>query len=92
MSTVRSRSSRIEVRATADERTLIDRAVAEEGTDLTTFVLRHTTEAARKVLADRDEFVLDEEQQRAWDAINDRPARDLPGLRALFERPSPFTA
>lgn len=91
MSTARARSSRIEVRATVDERALIDRAVAEEGTDLTTFVLHHTTEAARRVLADRSEFVLGDEQQRAWDAINDRPARDLPGLRALFERPSPFT-
>lgn len=90
MATVRTRSSRIEVRATADERILIDRAVAEEGTDLTTFVLHHTTEAARRVLADRNEFVLGDEQRRAWDAINDRPARDLPGLRALFERPSPF--
>ena len=25
-----------------------------------------------------------------WEAVNRRPARDLPGLRQLLERPSPF--
>lgn len=29
-------------------------------------------------------------QAGAWDELCERPARDLPGLRALAERPSPF--
>lgn len=86
----RTRSERIEVRATADDRALIDRAVAVEGTDLTSFVMTHVTEAAHRVLADRTVFVLDADAQSAWDAVNERPARDLPGLRALMARPSPF--
>lgn len=90
MTTSRARNSRLEVRASSDERALIDRAVAATGSDLTTFVLTHTTEAAERVLADRDQFVLTDDQATAWEALNDRPARDLPSLRGLLQRPSPF--
>ena len=86
----RRRSERIEVRATPEERALIDRAVAAAGTNATAFVLSSVTTAARRVLADRSEFVLSPEAARAWEAINERPARDLPGLRRLMQRPSPF--
>lgn len=90
MAATRLRSERLEVRTTADERALIDRAVAEQGTDLTEFVISNLTVAAQRVLADRTDFVLDAEAGRAWEAVNRRPARDLPGLRRLMERPSPF--
>lgn len=69
----------------------IDRAVAASGTDLTDFVVTNLTVASRRVLADRTAFTLDAEGQRAWERINRRPARNLAGLRALMERPSPFT-
>lgn len=91
MSPTRLRSERLEVRTTKDERALIDRAVAEQGTDLTEFVIASLTVAARRVLADRTQFVLDAESAEVWEAINRRRARDLPGLRGLMERPSPFT-
>lgn len=91
MSTTRLRSERLEVRTTKDERSLIDRAVAEQGTDLTEFVISNLTLAARRVLADRTEFRLDQDDAEAWDAVNRRRGRDLPGLRRLMERPSPFT-
>ena len=86
----RRRSQRIEVRATPEDRALIDRAVAAAGTTVTAFVLSSVTTAARQVLADRTEFVLSPEAADTWDAINERPARDLPGLRELMQRPSPF--
>ena len=86
----RRRSERIEVRATPEERALIDRAVAASGTDLTGFVVTHLTVAARRVLADRAEFALGPEEAEAWEAINRRPARDLPSLREFMQRPSPF--
>ena len=86
----RRRSQRIEVRATPEDRALIDRAVATAGTTVTAFVLSSVTTAARQVLADRTEFVLSPEAADAWEAINTRPARDLPGLRELMRRPSPF--
>lgn len=89
--TSRRRSRRLELRTTPEERDLLDRAVAAAGTDLTDFVVSHASDAARRVLADRDRFVLDPTAARAWDEINERPARDLPGLRRLMERPSPFS-
>ena len=92
MATRRTRSERLEVRTTKDERALIDRAAAEQGTDLTEFVISNLTIAARRVLADRTEFVLDPRAAEAWDEINRRRARDLPGLRRLMERPSPFVS
>ncbi|HEV8024377.1 MAG TPA: DUF1778 domain-containing protein [Candidatus Nanopelagicales bacterium] len=86
----RVRSERLEVRTTHEDRALIDRAVAASGTDLTEFVITNLTVASRRTLADRGEFSLSEAALEAWEEINARPARDLPGLRALLSRPSPF--
>lgn len=69
---------------------MIDRAVAALGTELTDFVVNNLTIAAQRVLADRAEFVLDDQALVAWESVNRRRARDLPGLRALMNRPSPF--
>lgn len=81
----------MDLRTTPEERELIDRAVAATRTDLTDFVVYHATVAAQRVLADRDRFELDARALREWEAVNARPARELPGLRALMERPSPFS-
>ena len=86
----RQRSKRLEVRATVAERALSDRAAKAAGTDVTTFVVTHLTEAAHRILADRETFVLSPTAAAAWDAVNRRSPRDLPGLRRLFLRPSPF--
>ena len=91
MGTSRVRTQRLEVRTTEDERALIDRAVAEQGTDLTDFVISNLTVAARRVLADRVDFSLPPKAAEAWESVNRRRGRDLPGLRRLMERPSPFT-
>lgn len=88
--TTRRRSRRMDLRTTPEERDLIDRAVDATGGDLTDFVVSHTVIAAQRVLADRDRFELDADSLANWAAINARPARDLPGLRRLMRRPSPF--
>jgi uncharacterized protein (DUF1778 family) len=87
---MRRRSERLEVRTTHEDRLLIDRAVAATGTDLTEFVVSNLKVAAHRVLANRTEFLLDAAARQRWEAINDRPARHLPGLAELFGRPSPF--
>jgi uncharacterized protein (DUF1778 family) len=89
---MRARDRRLEIRTTAEERDLIDRAVQESGTDLTSFVVSHITDAARRILADRDRFTLSDEALAEWERINEEPARELAGLRRLLERPSPFEA
>jgi len=86
----RRRSRRLELRATPEESDMIDQAAAVAGTDRTTFVVTNAVEAARRVLADRTVFELDVDALAAWEAINGRRVRDLPGLRQLMERPSPF--
>ena len=86
----RRRSRRLDLRTTPDERELIDRAASLTATDLTEFVVGNAVEAARRVLADRERFELDARALAEWEAINARRARDLPGLRRLMDRPSPF--
>jgi uncharacterized protein (DUF1778 family) len=81
----------MDLRTTTAERELIDRAVLVSGTGLTEFVITHATDAARRVLADRETFDLDPAARKRWDDVNARPARDLPGLRRLMQRPTPFT-
>jgi len=86
----RKRSERLEVRTTPEDRALIDRAAEASQMGLTEFVVTNLTVAARRVLADRSEFRLDSDAQRVWEKTNERPARDLPGLQGLMDRPSPF--
>ncbi|MFM8258392.1 MAG: DUF1778 domain-containing protein [Vulcanococcus sp.] len=87
-----AKSSRIELRATEADRDLLDRAAAALGTDRSSFLIAQGRLAAQRVLADREQFLLDAAGQREWERINSRPARNLPGLARLLERPSPFVA
>ena len=59
-----AKTSRIELRATEDDRDLLDRAAAGLGTDRSSFLLAQGRLAA----------------QQEWERINSRPARSLPGL------------
>jgi uncharacterized protein (DUF1778 family) len=85
-----AKTSRIELRATEDDRDLLDRAAAALGTDRSSFLLAQGRLAAQRVLADRQHFLLDDDAQQEWERINSRPARSLPGLTRLLERSSPF--
>jgi uncharacterized protein (DUF1778 family) len=86
----RSKTSRIELRATLEDRDLLDSAAAALGLDRSAFILTQGRLAAQRVLADRDQFRLDASGQQEWERINSAPARTLPGLARLLERPSPF--
>lgn len=90
MTTSRARGERIEFRTTPEVRRLVERAVEASGSNLTDFAEVSLVLAAQRVMADREQFVLSERAASEWEAINSRPARDLPGLRGLMERPSPF--
>lgn len=86
----RVKDERIEFRTTTAVRKLIERAVRVSGTRLTDFAESSLVSAAQRVLANRTQFTLTEAQLSQWEAINARPARELPGLRRLMDRPSPF--
>jgi len=84
------KSTRIELRATRDDRELIDRAAAALGLDRSAFVLSQGLLAAQRVLADRGQFVLNPEALSDWERINAAPPQVLSGLARLQQRPSPF--
>jgi len=86
----RKTRQRIYVRMTSEDRELVVRAAAEEGISLTEFANRALRESALRTLADRTTFALTRAQAEAWEALEPRPSRDLPELRALLSRPSPF--
>jgi uncharacterized protein (DUF1778 family) len=86
----RARGERIEFRTTPQVRRLVERAVEASGSNLTDFAEASLVQAAQRVMADREHFLLSADAAEEWDAINDRPARELPGLRRLMQRPSPF--
>lgn len=86
----RERAERIEFRTTQEVRRLVDRAVEATGSNLTDFAETSLLVAAQRVMADRGRFVLSDEALAQWEAINERPARELSGLRKLIDRPSPF--
>lgn len=90
--TNRKRDERIEFRATSAEKAMLEQAADAAGTTLTQFALENLTVAAQRVLADRTEFSLDPVARDAWEELNASEARNLPGLEALMERPSPFRA
>lgn len=58
-----AKTSRIELRATEDDRS--------------SFLLAQGRLAALRVLADREQFVLDGDGQKEWERINSRPALAL---------------
>jgi uncharacterized protein (DUF1778 family) len=88
--TRRQRDQRLGLRTTQEERELIDRAVEVVGTDVTEFVVSSACDAARRILADRDEFKLASPVLADWERVNRRRPRELAGLRKLMRRPSPF--
>ena len=55
-----------------------------------TDVITHAADAEREGLADLRIVPLGAQALTAWEALNDPPAQELPGLAALFRRPSPF--
>lgn len=88
--TTRARRERIEFRTTPQVRRLVERAVEASGSNLTEFAETSLVQAAQRIMADRERFVLSGRAVEEWEAINARPARELPGLRRLLARPSPF--
>ena len=77
-----AKTSRIELRATEDDRDLLDRAAAGLGTDRSSFLLAQGRLAAQRVLADREHFVLDADTQQEWERISPRH-EPLPTARAI---------
>ena len=79
------RDRRFQLRATASEEELIKVAADRQGVTVTEFIMRSARERAEQALAEQTRFVLGDKQWRAFLAALDRPAKDKPRLRRLFQ-------
>ncbi|MGH3825054.1 MAG: DUF1778 domain-containing protein [Pseudonocardiaceae bacterium] len=85
-----ARDCRINLRASARQEQLLKRAAAATDRTMTDFVLETAVVEAERVLADRRWFLIDDQRWDEFQRLLDRPARDLPKLRALLAEPAPF--
>ncbi|HET9661292.1 MAG TPA: DUF1778 domain-containing protein [Thermomicrobiales bacterium] len=83
-----SRSEKLDLRLSVeDKQKLIAAAAAEERT-LSDFVLRSALERANETLPDRRLFLLNPTQWQAFLDALDAPPRELPRIARLFREPS----
>ena len=87
---VSTRAERIEIRATAELKASLEKAAQLQDQSLSAFVLSASREAATRVLGDQTRFTLNATQMKALNKALDAPARELPGLKRLFAKPSVF--
>lgn len=82
------KSSRLGLRASESQRSLLLAASQAEGTTVSDFVLRHATRAAEEVLADRRVFMLSSDAWGKFTAALKGPAKGIPGLDGLMSTPT----
>lgn len=82
------KSSRLGLRASESQRSLLLAASHAEGTTVSDFVLKHATRAAEEVLADRRVFMLSSDAWGQFTAALKRPDKGVPGLDKLMSTPT----
>ena len=88
--TMGQKDIRLNLRATPEQRALIERAAAVKRTNLTSFILDVACEAAEDILAQQRHFELSPEQWNEFCAVLDAPPNDNPALKSLFAKKSVF--
>ncbi len=85
-----SRGETINLRASAEQKALIDRAAARLGKTRTEFMLEAARQAAVNTLLDQRILQLDDEAYEKFLACLDAPARPAEALRQLLSTPAPW--
>jgi uncharacterized protein (DUF1778 family) len=84
-----TKTRRIEIRITEEERNLEQAAASANGETLSEFVRRAAHREAERTLAERTRYVLDDESAQRFLTALERPSSDAErGLRRLTEKPS----
>ena len=83
----RSKSERIDVRASAPVKQLLQEAARISHKNVSEFLLDAGIDAANQTLADRARFELTPEKWREFHEALDRPVSAWPKLRALLSKP-----
>ncbi|MCK7575633.1 MAG: DUF1778 domain-containing protein [Chromatiales bacterium] len=86
-----TRSSRLGLRATPEQETVLRRAAEVAHKSLTDFILDAAYQAAEQTLLDQRLFMVSGSQYQALLEMLDRPETDNPGLADLFSRPPVWT-
>ncbi len=79
-----AKNERIDVRASAPVKLLLQEAARACHKNVSEFLLDAGVTAAAQTLADRRQFVLDEAQWQAFQAALDRPVQHKPRLKKLL--------
>ena len=82
-----SKTERIDVRASALIKQLLQDAARASHKNVSEFLLDAGVTAAAQTLADRRQFVLDESQWQAFQEALDRPVQSKPRLKKLLSEP-----
>jgi uncharacterized protein (DUF1778 family) len=85
-----TRSARLGLRATPQQEAVLRRAAEVSNKSMTEFILDSACQAGEQTLLDQRLFLVTGTQSQALLSLLDRPARDNPGLKALFSRPAPW--
>ena len=85
--TTHSKSERIDVRASAPVKQLLQEAARVAHKSVSEFLLDAGINAANQTLADRTRFDLSEEQWLAFQSVLDKPVTDKPKLKKLLSEP-----
>lgn len=84
---VRSKSERIDVRATTPVKQLLQEAARAAHKNVSEFLLEAGIVAANQTLADRLRFELSPEKWDAFQEALDRPVKAKPNLKKLLSKP-----
>ncbi len=84
------KTARLNLRRDARQDAIIRRAAEQTGTNVSDFVVHAATSEPERAIADPQTIMLDPAAWAEFTAILDRPPRENPKLRALFERPEAF--
>jgi len=80
----------INLRASADQKAMIDRAASCLGKTRTEFMLDSAREAAENTLLDQRLFLLDESHYAEFAACLDAPVEPAEALKKVLSTPSPW--
>jgi uncharacterized protein (DUF1778 family) len=87
---VQQRSERIDIRADASAKRILQEAARASHKNLSDYLLENGLAAAEQILADRRLFVLDDPQWKKFQAVLNRPVKRKPRLAKLLTGKSVF--
>ena len=84
------KTERLNIRATEDEKALVEQAAQARHMTASQFVLQSALRSAEEILADQTRFVLPQDKWDEFTTMLDRPARDMPALREASSKRDRF--